>query len=37
MTLEQYFNEIIKENNNPNTYILYSDPKNNIRLVSTTP
>lgn len=37
MSLEQYFKERISENNDPNVFILYSDPKKNIKLVSTTP
>ena len=37
MNIEQYFKERIKENNNPNVFILYSDPKNNVKLVSTIP
>ena len=37
MSLEQYFKERISENNDSNVFILYSDPKNNVKLVSTIP
>ena len=34
MNLEEYFRERISENTDDKTFILYSDPLKNIRLVS---